>query len=107
MRCSFENFFLFIIFFFFFFSLLALPLVTEHPRFRGSVFLTEPTLHFGRLLMEETIEFVERRRSSGSARGQKGGGASACAGIGVGAGWKSALASLPGPLSEVHNPQGW
>ncbi len=48
-------------------SLLSLPYVTEHPEFRGSVFLTEPTLHFGRLLMEEMIEFVERRRASGGA----------------------------------------
>ncbi len=77
-------------------SLLALPFVTENASFRGSVFLTEPTLHFGRLLMEETIEYVGRRTASAANRGKRGG-----------RGWKEVLASLPGPISEVHNPQGW
>ncbi len=76
-------------------SLLALPFVTENPSFRGSVFLTEPTLHFGRLMMEETIEYVERRRSAGGSASKSA------------AGWKSALASLPAPLCDALNPLGW
>ncbi len=71
-------------------SLLSLPLVTSDPTFRGSIFLTEPTLQFGRLLMEETLEFVGR-----TSKGQRA------------AKWKDALAALPAPLTDVKNPHGW
>ena len=41
-------------------TLLALPYITEETGFRGAIYMTEPTLHFGRLFMEETIEFLEQ-----------------------------------------------
>ena len=41
-------------------TLLSLPYITEETGFRGAIYMTEPTLHFGRLFMEETIEFLEQ-----------------------------------------------
>ena len=41
-------------------TLMALPYITEETGFRGAIYMTEPTLHFGRLFMEETIEFLEQ-----------------------------------------------
>jgi integrator complex subunit 9 len=67
--------------------------VTENTSFRGAVYMTEPTLQFGRLLMEETIEFVERRTTRTGAQRAKG--------------WKDVLESLPGPLAEVQSPHQW
>ena len=42
--------------------MLALPYITEEEEtgFRGRIFATEPTLQFGRLFMEETLEYIER-----------------------------------------------
>ena len=46
--------------------MLALPFITEDTGFKGRVYATEPTMTFGRLFMEETIEYVER-----SSKGQR------------------------------------
>jgi integrator complex subunit 9 len=46
---------------------LALPFITEETNFRGLVLATEPTIHFGRIFMEETIEFIERAATSRKA----------------------------------------
>jgi integrator complex subunit 9 len=43
---------------------LAPPYITEETNFRGMVLATEPTVHFGRIFMEETIEFIERTATS-------------------------------------------
>ncbi|XP_065670377.1 integrator complex subunit 9 homolog isoform X2 [Hydra vulgaris] len=42
-----------------FYNILALPYVTEYSGFNGKVFATEPTLHFGRLYMEELVSYNE------------------------------------------------
>ncbi len=39
-------------------TMLALPYITEETNFSGPIFVTEPTLNFGRLLMEECIEHI-------------------------------------------------
>ena len=57
---------------------------------RGAIYLTEPTLHFGRLFMEETLEYIER--TTKGQRAKK---------------WKDALNNLPPPLCDVVNPHGW
>ncbi len=41
-------------------TMLALPYITEETGFDGAIYMTEPTLHFGRLFIEETIEFLEQ-----------------------------------------------
>ena len=41
-------------------SMLALPFVTERSEFSGYVYATEPSLHFGRLYMEELVTYIER-----------------------------------------------
>ncbi|KHN85604.1 Integrator complex subunit 9 -like protein, partial [Toxocara canis] len=41
-------------------SFLALPFFTERTEFRGTVYMTDPTLQLGRLVMEEMLEYVER-----------------------------------------------
>jgi len=71
--------------------LLALPFVTEGTGFRGAVYATEPTLRFGRLFMQELIEFTERT-SKGRGRAAK---------------WKDVLRSLPQPLCDLVNPRTW
>ena len=40
--------------------MLALPYITEQPGFRGVVYATEPSLLFGRIFMEEMIEYLDR-----------------------------------------------
>ncbi|KAE8287137.1 Integrator complex subunit 9 [Larimichthys crocea] len=40
--------------------MMALPYITEHTGFTGTVYATEPTLQIGRLLMEELVNFMER-----------------------------------------------
>ncbi|RXN32236.1 integrator complex subunit 9 [Labeo rohita] len=40
--------------------MMALPYITEHTGFTGTVYATEPTLQIGRLLMEELVTFMER-----------------------------------------------
>ena len=74
-------------------TLLALPYVTEETAFRGMIFMTEPCLHFGRLFMEETIEYIERAASD-SRRNRNT--------------WKDVSQSLlPQPLNEAINPRSW
>lgn len=71
-------------------NMLALPYITEETGFKGMIFLTEPTLHFGRLFMEETIEYIERSTKGQSALR-----------------WKDLHQTLPYPLNESDNPQAW
>ena len=74
-------------------NLLSLPYITEETGFRGMIFMTEPCLHFGRLFMEETIEFIER--SSSDSRKSK-------------SIWKDIPRDmLPPPLNEAINPRAW
>ncbi|XP_032881829.1 integrator complex subunit 9 [Amblyraja radiata] len=40
--------------------MMALPYITEHTGFTGTVYATEPTMTIGRLLMEELVSFMER-----------------------------------------------
>uniref|UniRef100_W5LH74 Integrator complex subunit 9 n=1 Tax=Astyanax mexicanus TaxID=7994 RepID=W5LH74_ASTMX len=40
--------------------MMALPYITEHTGFSGTVYATEPTFQIGRLLMEELVTFMER-----------------------------------------------
>uniref|UniRef100_A0A131YKB0 Integrator complex subunit 9 n=2 Tax=Rhipicephalus TaxID=426455 RepID=A0A131YKB0_RHIAP len=41
-------------------SMLALPYVTERTGFKGTVYMTEPTLLIGRQFMEELVTYIER-----------------------------------------------
>ncbi|XP_064127973.1 integrator complex subunit 9 isoform X2 [Loxodonta africana] len=47
--------------------MMALPYITEHTGFTGTVYATEPTLQIGRLLMEELVNFIERVPKAQSA----------------------------------------
>uniref|UniRef100_A0A674NXQ1 Integrator complex subunit 9 n=1 Tax=Takifugu rubripes TaxID=31033 RepID=A0A674NXQ1_TAKRU len=47
--------------------MMALPYITEHTGFTGTVYATEPTLQIGRLLMEELVNFMERVPKAQSA----------------------------------------
>lgn len=47
--------------------MMALPYVTEHTGFTGTVYATEPTMQIGRLLMEELVNFIERVPKAQSA----------------------------------------
>ncbi|KAJ1158080.1 hypothetical protein NDU88_010774 [Pleurodeles waltl] len=40
--------------------MMALPYITEHTGFNGTVYATEPTVQIARLLMEELVSFIER-----------------------------------------------
>lgn len=71
-------------------NMLALPYITENSGFRGRVYATEPTLHIGRLFMEELVEFIESSSKCNSASL-----------------WKDYLSSLPSPLSEAFRPKKW
>ena len=39
-------------------SILALPLITQYSRFRGRIFATLPTIQFGRLAIQELIDYI-------------------------------------------------
>lgn len=41
-------------------NMFGLPYLTERLDFNGVVYLTEPTFHFGRMMMEEVIQLIER-----------------------------------------------
>lgn len=41
-------------------SMLALPYVTEGTGFKGTVYMTEPTLLIGRQFMDELVTYIER-----------------------------------------------
>ncbi|EQC34977.1 hypothetical protein SDRG_07773 [Saprolegnia diclina VS20] len=43
-------------------SFLGLPLLTERSAFRGEIYATEPCVRFGRLLLLEMLELLERKR---------------------------------------------
>ena len=74
-------------------NVLSLPYVTEETGFNGMIFMTEPCLHFGRLFMEETIEFIER--SSSDSRKNRNL-------------WKDMPRDLlPPPLNDAINPRAW
>ncbi|CAH6827864.1 Ints9 [Phodopus roborovskii] len=47
--------------------MMALPYITEHTGFTGTVYATEPTMQIGRLLMEELVNFIERVPKAQSA----------------------------------------
>ena len=68
--------------------MLALPYITEETNFSGAIYLTEPTLHFGRLFMEENIEFLEQRSSKSTQD------------LGSMPTWKS-TSNLPGNLAHI------
>lgn len=42
------------------FSMQALPFLTEKLGFKGRIYATEPTMHFGRQLMEELVNYFYR-----------------------------------------------
>ncbi|XP_065898009.1 integrator complex subunit 9-like [Dysidea avara] len=42
-------------------AMLALPYITEHLKFKGQVFATEPCLQYSRLLMEELCDYVHQK----------------------------------------------
>jgi len=73
-------------------TLLSLPYITEETGFRGAIYMTEPTLHFGRLFMEETIEFLEQC----SPRSSKNESSSMPV-------WKSYSHFLPGNLQNISS----
>lgn len=71
-------------------AMLALPYITEETGFSGAVYMTEPTLHFGRLFMEETIEFLEQCSPRSATK--------VASAMPV---WKAASAHLPGNLQNI------
>lgn len=73
--------------------MLALPYVTEATGFRGRVLATEPTLHIGRLLLEELVEYVSQSPDQQTGlKGQQ---------------WKNLVHRLPYPLSDAFKPKSW
>ncbi|KAJ8356645.1 hypothetical protein SKAU_G00194390 [Synaphobranchus kaupii] len=72
--------------------MMALPYITEHTGFTGTVYATEPTLQIGRLLMEELVNFMERVPKAQSATCWKN---------------KDIQRLLPGPLKEVVDVWTW
>lgn len=40
-----------------FYNMLALPYVTEYSDFKGKIFATVPTVHIGKQIMEELVEY--------------------------------------------------
>ncbi|KAF2344806.1 Metallo-beta-lactamase [Trinorchestia longiramus] len=71
-------------------SILALPYITNQTGFRGVVYMTEPTMQLGRLLMKELVEYIER-----------------CPKPHVGSNWKQCLRLLPPPLCHAKMPHAW
>uniref|UniRef100_A0A6Q2Z3G2 Integrator complex subunit 9 n=1 Tax=Esox lucius TaxID=8010 RepID=A0A6Q2Z3G2_ESOLU len=72
--------------------MMALPYITEHTGFTGSVYATEPTLQIGRLLMEELVNFMERVPKAQSATCWKN---------------KEIQRVLPGPLKDAVEVLTW
>ncbi|ELT97170.1 hypothetical protein CAPTEDRAFT_153905 [Capitella teleta] len=70
--------------------MMALPFLTEYTNFRGVVYATEPTLHLGRLYMEELVDYIQQCPSQ--KRASK---------------WKRQLNYLPPPLREAIRPSEW
>ena len=71
-------------------TMLALPFITEETPFNGNIYITEPTLHFGRLFMEETIEFLEQCSPRSSAK--------SLSSMPI---WKTYSQHLPGNLQSI------
>ncbi|KAK2180539.1 hypothetical protein NP493_439g04033 [Ridgeia piscesae] len=72
--------------------MMALPYITEYTSFRGEVFATEPTLHIGRLFMEEMVEYIERVPKLLRATKWKQANVQSC---------------LPSPLRDAVSPGAW
>uniref|UniRef100_A0A8C5I440 Integrator complex subunit 9 n=1 Tax=Gouania willdenowi TaxID=441366 RepID=A0A8C5I440_GOUWI len=72
--------------------MMALPYITEHTGFTGTVYATEPTLQIGRLLMEELVKFMERVPKAQSATCWKN---------------KEIQRMLPGPLKDAVEVWTW
>uniref|UniRef100_A0A672ZBJ9 Integrator complex subunit 9 n=1 Tax=Sphaeramia orbicularis TaxID=375764 RepID=A0A672ZBJ9_9TELE len=72
--------------------MMALPYITEHTGFTGTVYATEPTLQIGRLLMEELVNFMERVPKAQSATCWKN---------------KEIQRMLPGPLKDAVEVWTW
>ncbi|KAK5880423.1 hypothetical protein CesoFtcFv8_023453 [Champsocephalus esox] len=72
--------------------MMALPYITEHTGFTGTVYATEPTLTIGRLFMEELVNFMERVPKAQSATCWKN---------------KEMQRMLPGPLKDVVDVWAW
>uniref|UniRef100_A0A8C2X1D4 Integrator complex subunit 9 n=1 Tax=Cyclopterus lumpus TaxID=8103 RepID=A0A8C2X1D4_CYCLU len=72
--------------------MMALPYITEHTGFTGTVYATEPTLTIGRLLMEELVNFMERVPKAQSATCWKN---------------KEIQRMLPGPLKDAVDVWAW
>uniref|UniRef100_A0A3P9GYZ9 Integrator complex subunit 9 n=1 Tax=Oryzias latipes TaxID=8090 RepID=A0A3P9GYZ9_ORYLA len=72
--------------------MMALPYITEHTGFTGTVYATEPTLQIGRLLMEELVNFMERVPKAQSATSWKN---------------KDMQRLLPGPLKDAVDVWTW
>uniref|UniRef100_A0A3P9K9J2 Integrator complex subunit 9 n=1 Tax=Oryzias latipes TaxID=8090 RepID=A0A3P9K9J2_ORYLA len=72
--------------------MMALPYITEHTGFTGTVYATEPTLQIGRLLMEELVNFMERVPKAQSATSWKN---------------KDTQRLLPGPLKDAVDVWTW
>ncbi|XP_007906742.1 integrator complex subunit 9 [Callorhinchus milii] len=72
--------------------MMALPYITEHTGFTGTVYATEPTMQIGRLLMEELVKFIERVPKAQAATN-----------------WKSRemLRLLPGGLKDAVEVTTW
>ncbi|TNN37980.1 Integrator complex subunit 9 [Liparis tanakae] len=72
--------------------MMALPYITEHTGFTGTVYATEPTLTIGRMLMEELVNFMERVPKAQSATCWKN---------------KEIQRMLPGPLKDAVDVWAW
>ncbi|XP_056621127.1 integrator complex subunit 9 [Triplophysa dalaica] len=72
--------------------MMALPYITEHTGFTGTVYATEPTLQIGRLLMEELVAFMERVPKAHTATCWKN---------------KDIQKLLPAPLKDVVDVCSW
>lgn len=72
--------------------MLALPYITEYTGFKGTVYLTEPSLLLGRQYMEELVKYVERNPKSIIASKWK---------------QENIIKNLPAPLRDAINPRHW
>ncbi|XP_030745893.1 integrator complex subunit 9 [Sitophilus oryzae] len=70
--------------------MMALPFITEGTGFQGRVYATEPTLHIGRLLLEELVIYIEQCPKSNFAMQ-----------------WKNFTHRCPFPINEAFMPKSW
>ncbi|KAK6753557.1 hypothetical protein RB195_012881 [Necator americanus] len=71
-------------------SVVALPFYTENSGFKGVVYSTEPVVHFGRLMMQELIEYHEKIVSEH-----------------VDSKWKDPSIYCTFPNAPIRNPSEW